>query len=181
MREIERIVREAAREDAVIIFVSNHLTYAPACFEVQAFRYLLKSEFDQKFDLYLRQALERLQCFRKTIKIKSRGEMAELPVGNIVYAESRQHQVCIHLKDGESHVCYGSLSSLEVPLCPLGFLRVHRSFLVNMLYILKLQSQKVVLKDGTALKVSERNYSELKTQYQTWKRRQGPSISPESL
>lgn len=171
----------AAREDAVIIFVSNHLTYAPACFEVQAFRYLLKSEFDQKFDLYLRQALERLQCFRKTIKIKSRGEMAELPVGNIVYAESRQHQVCIHLKDGESHVCYGSLSSLEVPLCPLGFLRVHRSFLVNMLYILKLQSQKVVLKDGTALKVSERNYSELKTQYQTWKRRQGPSISPESL
>ena len=107
--------------------------------------------------------------------------MAELPVGNIVYAESRQHQVCIHLKDGESHVCYGSLSSLDVPLCPLGFLRVHRSFLVNMLYILKLQSQKVVLKDGTALKVSERNYSELKTQYQTWKRRQGPSISPESL
>ena len=98
----------AAREDAVIIFVSNHLTYAPACFEVQAFRYLLKSEFDQKFDLYLRQALERLQCFRKTIKIKSRGEMAELPVGNIVYAESRQHQVCIHLKDGESHVCEGS-------------------------------------------------------------------------
>ena len=63
----------------------------------------------------------------------------------------------------------------------MGFLRVHRSFLVNMLYILKLQSQEVVLKDGTALKVSERNYSELKTQYQTWKRRQGPSISPESL
>ena len=76
----------AAREDAVIIFVTNHLTYAPACFEVQAFRYLLKSEFDQKFDLYLRQALERLQCFRKTIKIKSRGEMAELPAGNIRFA-----------------------------------------------------------------------------------------------
>ena len=51
------------------------------------------------------------------------------------------------------------LKQPEVPLCPLGFLRVHRSFLVNMLYILKLQSQKVVLKDGTALKVSERNYS----------------------
>ncbi len=59
--------------------------------------------------------------FPKTIKIKSRGEMAELPVGNIVYAESRQHQVCIHLKDGESHVCYGSLSSLRSPYVPWVF------------------------------------------------------------
>ncbi|MFR0734839.1 MAG: LytTR family transcriptional regulator DNA-binding domain-containing protein [Oscillospiraceae bacterium] len=31
------------------------------------------------------------------------------------------------------------LKQLGGPLCPLGFLRVHRSFLVNMLYILKLQ------------------------------------------
>lgn len=161
------------REDAVIIFITNHLTYAPVCFEVQAFRYLLKSEVDQKFDLYLQQALARLQCFRKTIKIKSRGEMVELPVSDILYLESQQHRVCIHLSGGSSRVCYGSLGSLEVSLCPLGFLRIHRSFLVNMQRILKLQCQEVVLEDGTALRVSERSYPELKAQYLTWKHRQG--------
>ena len=168
--------------EKLMVFLSEPESYQAIMRQVYAFRDACNADKGMmRFQMYhpnkLIRPLEEYTLPRREYV----SEMAELPVGNIVYAESRQHQVCIHLKDGESHVCYGSLSSLEVPLCPLGFLRVHRSFLVNMLYILKLQSQEVVLKDGTALKVSERNYSELKTQYQTWKRRQGPSISPESL
>ena len=39
----------AVRKDAVLIFITNYVEYAPEGYEVRAFRYLLKSEIDRKF------------------------------------------------------------------------------------------------------------------------------------
>ena len=63
----------------------------------------------------------------------------------------------------------GTLSSLEKELEKYGFLRVHKSYLVNMAHIRKFRSRICLLTDGTALSVSEKNYSQQKQKYLLWK------------
>jgi DNA-binding LytR/AlgR family response regulator len=63
------------------------------------------------------------------------------------------------------------MTVLEKQFTPLGFLRVHKSYLVNMDRIAKYQYNGLTLDDGTQLSVSQRSYGELKQQYLQWKGR----------
>ena len=65
--------------------------------------------------------------------------------------------------------CYASLQSFEEKLQPLGFLRVQKSYLVNMRHIKKLQCSEVIMENGLTLPVSGKNYSEIKRAYLLWK------------
>ena len=62
-----------------------------------------------------------------------------------------------------------TLTSLESELEAHGFLRIHKSFLVNMQHIRKVRSRECLLTDGTTLAVSEKNYSQQKQKYLLWK------------
>ena len=50
-----------------------------------------------------------------------------------------------------------------------GFLRIQKSYLVNMAYIKKFNYDRVVLFDGKELSVSQKRYSQMKVQYLSWK------------
>ena len=169
--DIARKLREV-RPDAVIIFVTNYIEYAPEGYEVNAFRYVLKSEIHSKLPGYLTEALGWLQAERETIKIQISGELIDIPLSEILYMESRQHTVVIHTGKKE-YCCYNALSALEAQLEPRGFLRVHKSYLVNMAHLNKYQCHEAVLSDGTSLRVSSRSYGEQKKKYLLWKGRMG--------
>lgn len=69
----------------------------------------------------------------------------------------------------DQYSCYSSLQSFEEKLQPLGFLRIQKSYLVNMRHIKKLQCNEVVIENGLKLPVSEKNYKEIKRAYLLWK------------
>ena len=148
----------AARPDAVIVFVTNFVQYAPEGYEVQAFRYLLKPTLEEKlvpcFDLAVQELLSR----RQSITVRADGEMVELPLREILYFQSDQRTATAHLaRDGrDSCRFYASITDLARQLEGAGFLRVQRSYLVNMAYIRRFQSDAVELQDGTRLPVSEK-------------------------
>ena len=161
----------AARPDAVIVFVTNFVQYAPEGYEVQAFRYLLKPTLEEKlmpcFDLAVQELLSR----RQSITVRADGEMVELPLREILYFQSDQRTATAHLaRDGrDSCRFYASITDLARQLEGAGFLRVQRSYLVNMTYIRRFQSDAVELQDGTRLPVSEKYYARLKQRYLLWK------------
>ena len=161
----------AARPDAVIVFVTNFVQYAPEGYEVQAFRYLLKPTLEEKlvpcFDLAVQELLSR----RQSITVRAGGEMVELPLREILYFQSDQRTVTAHLAGDSREACrfYTSITDLARQLEGAGFLRVQRSYLVNMAYIRRFQSDAVELQNGTWLPVSEKYYAQLKQQYLLWK------------
>lgn len=163
------------RQDAVIIFVSNYIEYAPEGYEVQAFRYVLKSELSKKLPAYLPLALEQLQSAKEAIKIQINGELIDISISNILYFEAQQHTVFVHVQKNDRQIktyrFYSTLASLEAQLNSHGFLRIHKSFLVNMNYIQKYQCHEAVLVNGTVLRVSEKNYAQQKEKYLLWKGR----------
>lgn len=163
------------RKDTVIIFITNYIEYAPEGYEVQAFRYILKRNLAKDLRPYMHQAIEKIRSARETVKISVNGEIIDLTVEDILFFEVQQHSVTVHIRKDSSgrsiktYSFYASLTELEERLEPHGFLRIHKSYLVNMRHISKFQCREAVLSNGTVLRVGEKSYAENKRKYLLWK------------
>lgn len=172
--DIARKLR-AMRRDAIIIFITNFIEYAPEGYEVQAFRYILKKDLNTELKQYIQQAVEQLKLMKETLKIQINGEIIDLPLEDILYLEVQQHNVTAYLKkdiSGKSvkeYSFYASLSELEKKLDNQGFLRIHKSYLVNMRHLKKFQCREALLTNGTILRVGEKSYADNKKKYLLWK------------
>lgn len=174
--DIARKLR-ALRQKCVILFVTNYIEYAPEGYEIQAFRYLLKDELDRKLEPYLRQAISKMQAVQETFQISISGEIITLSLSDILYVEAQAHVAVFYVgKEGRQEMkeyrVYSSLKSLEEQLVPRGFLRIQKSYLVNMRRLKKFQCANAQLDNGTILPVSEKNYNKRKKEYLLWKGRQ---------
>lgn len=158
------------KDDAIIVFLTNFIEYAPEGYEVQAFRYILKKDMPKKLESCLRQLIVKLQKERETIQINISGELLSIPLIDVLYIESRGHLALVHVQKrgtqtGKIYRFYSSLASLEQQLTPQGFLRIQKSYLVNMRRISKYQCKEALIDNGETLRVSEKNYAEQKKQF----------------
>lgn len=165
--DIARRLR-GVNKKAILFFVTNFIDYAPAGYEVQAFRYILKRDRNDVLERYILQAVEHMAEDREYFNISDGDSVIEFLIDDISYLEVLNHAVFIHAKNS-THTLNASLSSLEEKLDKCGFLRIHNSYLVNMRCIGKYRSRECILTDGTSLPVSERNYSSQKQKYLLWK------------
>ena len=144
------------RPDMLLIFVTNYVEYSLQGYEVQAFRYLLKAEMPQKLERYVQQALTAYRKTRDTVRIFCDGEDVELQPQQILYAEMSARKVCLG-------------AHLSALLENHGFVRTHKSVLVNMEHIRDLQSTRLYLRDGTELPVSSHTASAVRKIYTQWR------------
>lgn len=170
--DIARKLR-SLRSDAVIIFVTNFIEYAPEGYEVQAFRYILKRDMEVDLKAILPLALKQLN--QETLPIHVNGEIIKVPLDDILYLEVKQHNVTVVTRKmavdrkPKEYNFYASLSDLEERLEPLGFLRIHKSYLVNMKHLKKFQCREATLDNGMTLRVGEKSYAENKQKFLLWK------------
>ena len=162
----------SVRKDAVIIFITNYIEYAPEGYEVQAFRYLLKKDLHRRLPEYLQAAALRLKNTRQTFKIKIHGEVIDIPLKQVLYMESQGRKVTVYIKKDsgiKEYSYYASISTLEKQLADNGFLRIHKSYLVNMRYLKAFRHDKAILSTDILLPVSQKNYAARKQEYLFWK------------
>ena len=155
----------------VIIFLTNFIQYAPEGFEVQAFRYLLKSNMQERLVSYFEDAVREVVREKQIITISVNSELIDIPVNHILYLESNLRIIIMHLIHDErkEYRFYGNMTDLSEKLEDLGFLRIQKSFLVNMEYIEQMQYEKVRLRGEIVLPSSAKNHKELKQHYLKWR------------
>ena len=158
------------RQDSVIIFVTNFIEYAPEGYEVQAFRYILKQKLDKELTPCLALALSQFEDVRDTFKFQINGEVIDIPLSDVLYLEATKHKVTAYLQAKQkSYAFHGTLSDLESQLASRGFLRIHKSYLVNMKHLVNFQCRTATLTGDITLRVSEKNYAENKRKYLLWR------------
>jgi two-component system LytT family response regulator len=163
-----------------IIFVTAYDQYALRAFEVNAIDYLLKPVDEERFRIAFQRAKgviekderkglrENLQALtgylkRKTperILVKTGGRIYFIRVPEIDWIEAQGNYVLLHVGK-ESHLIREPIGELETQLLDGGFLRIHRSTLVNVERIRELRQllhgdYRVWLRDGTQLTLSRR-------------------------
>ncbi|HSG53409.1 MAG TPA: LytTR family DNA-binding domain-containing protein [Rheinheimera sp.] len=98
------------------------------------------------------------------ISIKDSGEITRVQVSAIEWVDAAGDYMCIHTRDGQTHILRRTMKELEQELDPRLFVRVHRSAIVNVHTIAKLQmlangEHQLMLTNGQAVKVS-RSYKD---------------------
>ncbi len=163
-----------------VIFVTAYDEYAVKAFEAHALDYLLKPVRVER----LRQAIDRvrelpenetadiLDSYRKTqppltrILIRSGSSVKVIPVEEIMYFKAQDDFVEVHTEEG-SHLKYERLGRLEQLLDSQTFIRIHRSFILNILFLDKVEpyskdSRLAYLKNGDVVQVSKSGYKKLR-------------------
>lgn len=147
-----------------IIFVTAYDEYALQAFEVGALDYLLKPFDDARFHRALRRAKEKLAHYaieqpNRRLVIRSPGQLLFLNVSDIDWVEAANYYACLHV-GWDTHILRRTLSELEGDLGD-GFIRIHRSIIVNVERIQGIELQdageyEVMLKSGARLRLSRR-------------------------
>ncbi len=177
-------VLELIGADMAVIFVTAYDQHALRAFEVHAVDYLLKPFAAERFEAALDRAKQRLGKekppnmaevaasarqpghYAERIVVKDGTRVQIIPVAKLDYAEAQDDYVCL-ASQGKKHLKQQTISSLEASLDPKIFLRIHRSCLVNLERVAKVEpygkdSHVAILSDGARLPVSRAGYARLK-------------------
>jgi two-component system LytT family response regulator len=174
-------VLELIGGDLAVIFVTAYDTYAMRAFEVHAVDYLLKPFGKDRFEAALERAQGRLGEKRpapaelaaaahpahhlERIVVRDGARVHIIPVAKLDYAEAQDDYVLL-ASAGKTYLKQQTISSLEACLDPRQFVRIHRSYIVNVERVAKMEpyskdSRIAVLHDGKQLPVSRAGYQRL--------------------
>jgi two-component system, LytTR family, response regulator len=172
-------VLELIEPGPAVIFVTAYDQYAMRAFEAQAVDYLLKPFGVERFERALERAKARLgqapplalAALRppgdrpRRIVIKDGTRVHVIPLEKLDYAEAQGDYVSIH-SAGKGYLKQQPIAELESSLDPSLFVRIHRSALVNLERVARVEpfgkeSRIAILNDGTRLPVSRSGYTRL--------------------
>ena len=186
-------VLELTGTDLAVIFVTAYDQYALRAFEAHAVDYLLKPFGAERLRVALERVPERLGDNRLggnrpgsklppptelaaearpparylgRIVVKDGTRVHLIPVRKLDYAEAQDDYVGL-CAEGKMHSKQQTISSLEKALDPTRFLRVHRSYIVNLERVVRIEpygkeTHVVVLTSGAQLPVSRAGYARLR-------------------
>lgn len=85
---------------------------------------------------------------RASIMIKEKGgNWGRLFLRNIIYIESENRDIRIHLEDDQEKISFQKLSQIEEQLVQPNFIRCHQSYLVNLYFVDEMAHNTFVIKD----------------------------------
>ncbi len=152
-----RIRRDNLR--AEVIFITSHFEFVCEGYEVDALHYLTKPVPEDKLMNVLDKAGERLAARPPSLIIVCEGETVKLYETDILYVESFRHYISIHTRDREYKI-KENISAFEERL-KSGFFRIHRSYLVNLRYIIRISRACVTLEGGGELPLARGRYDQV--------------------
>lgn len=177
-------VLELIGEEVSVIFVTAYDQYAMRAFDVHAVDYLLKPIGRERFEAALARTKERLgekmpaaqelaaaarppQQFLERVVVKDGTRVTLIPIPKLDYVEAQDDYVAL-ASQGKKHLKQQTIASLEACLDPKCFVRIHRSYIVNLERVVRIEpygkdSRLAILSDGARLPVSRTGYARLQS------------------
>ena len=174
---------ELIEEPPAVIFVTAFDEYAIKAFESHAIDYLLKPFSRERFNKAIEKFLEHSnnnshfapplpESFslspqqHQRVVVKTAGKIKIIPADDIHYLEAADDYVRVHTKEG-AFLKNKTMAYFEKSLDANVFVRTHRSFMVNVQQITRIdpyekESYLAILKNGTQVAVSKSGYAKLK-------------------
>ncbi|PZX47071.1 LytR/AlgR family response regulator transcription factor [Algoriphagus chordae] len=170
---------ELLDEPPAVIFTTAFDEYALQAFDAMAIDYLLKpfsqERFGQAIEKFMGQqggnegSIQRLNELaekRNRLVVRVKNEIKIIPTHEVSFFEAEDDYIAIHTASGK-FLKKMTMKSLEEALDPAKFARVHRSYLVNLNEISKIEPYErdnymVLLRGGDKVPVSKTGYARLR-------------------
>jgi len=166
-----------------VVFTTAYDQYALRAFDVHAVDYLLKPFDEARFAEALARARARIAAAEvqpvdelvsearprrapvERVLVRDGSQVHVIPVGRIDYVEAQDDYICFKA-DGRDYLKDQTMAAVETLLDPTRFVRIHRSYLLNVERIARVElyakdSRIAILRDGRRLPVSRAGYARL--------------------
>jgi DNA-binding LytR/AlgR family response regulator len=143
-----------------IIFITSFPQSAYNISEANCCYYIVKSRItDEILEKAIRRALKKTTKKDPNLAIvKSGSKNYVVNYQDILYIETFDNDIMLHLKDENSITIYTSLKEYSKNLPP-NFLRCHKSYMVNMNHITGYEPHKFIINTGEALPIPPKKYN----------------------
>lgn len=156
--------------DSIIIFITSSDDFALDAYNVHAIRYLLKPVSETDFFEALDYAVSYTDVKKEAVyTIKTKEGIVSVSYSKIEYIENFSRMLEVHMTDGEEIQSIFIRKSFEEEIREIisdrRFMRVHKSFLVNLKCVKKLGKSSIELESGTCVPVSKKRVTDVKKEY----------------
>ena len=161
-----RRIRQIA-PDALVVFISNKESLVFQTFEVQPFRFIRKSELKELVAPLVDSIISELsRRDQKIIRFEEpgSGDVFSFDISKIKYVEAQRKECLIHTKEGSKSIRI-KFMNLEEMLQKYNFIKIHRSFLVNIDEISQIKKESVQLLSGDELPLSRSLREQVKQEF----------------
>lgn len=148
-----------------LVFVTAFVSYALEGYKVNAVRYLIKNY--QNFESAVSECLDAILREKNVSKavFEFKEGYRKINLKELIYIESSLHKLLFYMINGEIFTMYDKLDHISQQLEDYSFIRIHKSFLVNLRYIVGIKRYQAELQSGIRLNISKANYQAAKEKY----------------
>lgn len=159
----------AFHSETYIVLITAFINYVLEGYKVNAIRYIMKDTLDTAMPECMDAILQKMQVAQITFPFME-GEK-RLYTDNILYVESQRHKLIFYYMEERpvNYHIYDKLDVIEQKLHGCGFLRIHKSYLVNMRHIRKISNYIAYLDSGEELPVPRLKYQAVKEEFVAYK------------
>ncbi len=149
-----------------IIFLTSSPEFAVESYAVDAYYYLMKPGSEEKLFPILDKLFSDAQKAEEALNIRSSFGIMRIPFNKLEFLEVMNKKLFFHLTDGSVKEIYGSLSDFETQLiCRDEFVKVHRSYIVNMGCIQELSTKELTTCTKQRIPTSRLLYGSVRQAY----------------
>lgn len=155
--------------DTHLVFVTAFMDYALEGYKANAIRYIMKDSLDVSVEECMDAILRKMRTAKVAFSFME-GER-KLYTDNILYIESSKHKSIFHYMETDliHYQLYSRLDAVEQKLSGYGFLRIHKSYLVNMKHIFRINNYTAYLDTGAELPIPRSRFRAAKEAFVTYK------------
>lgn len=153
-------------ENIKIAFLTSSPEFAVESYSVEACGYVLKPVTADNLYPILDKLFRNAQNPAESLSVRFQNGVAKLLFSRISYLEVMNRTLCFHMTDGSVKELIAPLSDYEDQLLQRPeFIRVHRSFIVNLFQVQELRTSDILSYTGRVVPISRRLYAQVRKAY----------------
>lgn len=155
IRELDHIVE--------IIFLTSSKEYALESYEVKASNYIIKNSVsvEEKISDAIKYACSKVDDY---ILVTNKSSIEKVELRKIVYIESNKRKIIITTVKTKYEM-YGKLDDLYEKINNKGFFKTHKSYIINRMFIKRIESKSIITSYGHILPISRSKVDEVKNYF----------------
>lgn len=168
--KLASMVRES-KTDTYLVFVTSYKDFVYETFKYDTFRFIRREKLEYELSESIDSYCQKVCCEKELIKLKFENNITDMEkIRSMAYFYSLRHDIYLLCGDQSKRLANRlyTMDALEELMKPHGFIRTHKTYLVNYRFVYQVRNDAVLLSyngKNTIIPLSARRYSQVKEQY----------------
>lgn len=155
--------------DCQVVYVTNHLHYAPEVYSTKHLWFVLKDQFDQRLPEIMQKLLHQFEERDAMVVLNTTArELVSLRCSEIVYVERNTRITNVYITDGTVYQVHERVAVFMGQMPPHSFGRSHGSYAVNLSHVREIGADTIRTTEGWEIPLSRRFARSFKESFLVW-------------